>query len=92
MIVSSAFYRFKGKIMSLAERKCDVKTLPFIEGLVDGYAQDVLNLLCGEYTEESDKCSKIIHQIPKHTKALNHANFVLPIAEIINSLPKGSLE
>ena len=57
-----------------------------VERLIDGYARDGLNLLCGDYTEDSDKCSGIIRKTQKWNKPLTSKVFMVPLVDILNSL------
>lgn len=43
-------------------------------------------LLLADYTEDSDKCSKIIAKTPKWTKALESNQFLLTFADLLDSL------
>lgn len=73
--------------MSLVDKKCTSDAVSYVESLIDGYAQDALNLLCGDYTEESDKCGQIISKVPKHLKESKYKNFLIPLSKVIQSLP-----
>lgn len=43
-------------------------------------------LLFADYTEDSDKCPKIIAKTPKWTKALESNQFLLTFADLLDSL------
>ena len=82
---NSNYFVLKSRIMELANQKCPEHS-PEAENLIDGYANDILNLLCGEYTEESDKCSSIINKTPNWDKPLQWKVFIQPIVEILEGL------
>lgn len=83
LTLHSNFYKFKGKLINHLNTKCGGPVVQEIENLVDGYARDGLNLLCGEYVEESDKCERIADKIPKWTKPLTSKSFMIPLVEIL---------
>ena len=66
--------------------KCSETEVNKIENLVDSFANDSLNLLCSDYTEDSDKCSAIVDKTPKWTKELTSKSFILPFVAILESL------
>lgn len=72
--------------MGTIAKHCPVDLTSEIEVFLDGYAVDVLNMFCGEYTEDSDKCSKIIGKTPKWNKKIPSKNFVLPLVDVFDSL------
>lgn len=80
-----SYYNMKRKILAQLS-ECPAAALAEVEALVDGYAQDILNLVCGDYTEDSDKCDVFKNKIPFWKKPLLAKNFILPLAEIFNSL------
>ncbi|KAI2804360.1 hypothetical protein BLOT_003342 [Blomia tropicalis] len=79
------FYKFKDRLVTLLNKDCPNEAVE-MERKIDGYTQDGLNLLCGDYTEESDLCSKIINKTPKWTKSVTSKAFVMPMVDIFNSL------
>lgn len=56
------------------------------ERLIDGFAIEILNLLCGEYTEDSDKCSALIKQTPKNKSRRKAKSMLLPMIDVLESL------
>ena len=84
----SNFYRFKNEVHDLLSKskKCKKSNALEFENLVDGYARDELNLICGDYTEESDKCEKIIDKTPKWTKPLPSTSFVNALVATFQSI------
>ncbi|CAG2179059.1 unnamed protein product [Oppiella nova] len=87
------YYRLKGCIMNHVETQgqplCSESVATEIENIVDGYANEVLNLLCGDYTEESDKCVKLLPKTPKKLPAQKPPkSLLLPLINIIASVPQ----
>lgn len=80
-----SYYKFKHNLVEHIQQHCPTQVTE-MEALIDGYAHDILNLVCGEYTEDSDKCKTIVAKTPKWKKALESKNFVLPLADIFDSL------
>ena len=81
----------KNCIMSSAENEknvCSESNVDEIERIVDGYAFDVLQLLCGDYTEDSDKCVKLLPKTPKKLSTQKRTKSMLPpFINILNSVP-----
>ena len=46
------FYKFKSSVIKELEGDCPVEVQE-VENLIDGYARDGLNFLCGDYTGSS---------------------------------------
>ncbi|KAH7638300.1 hypothetical protein HUG17_9406 [Dermatophagoides farinae] len=61
-----------------------------VENLLNGYTNDLLAVVCGDYTEESDKCDKIIQKIPEWKQPLRWNNFIIPLVEIFDSIDDNS--
>lgn len=80
------YYKFKQSAITFLTGKCAESVVQEMEVLIDGYAHDVLQLLCGDYTEESDKCSKIVGKTPKYKLALNYKVFLIPLVDILESI------
>lgn len=74
-------YRNKGP------KVCPEASVTGYESLIDAYAIDVLRLLCGDYTEDSDKCGPLMRKIPKGQKNDPTYNSPLnPFVEILKSI------
>lgn len=58
----------------------------YVEQLLDGYVNDVVNLICGDYTADSDKCDSIITDTPEWKKSLTYKSFVIPLAQVVESI------
>ena len=59
-----------------------------IERLIDGYAIDTLNLICGDYSEDSDKCVKVLPKTPKKLSTHKRTKSLLPsFINILNASP-----
>jgi len=73
--------------VELSEKSCKQENTAEIERIIDGYANEVLNLLCGDYTEESDKCNGIVNKTPKKqsTQKRPHS-FLQPFVSILVSI------
>lgn len=80
-----SYFKFKRNVIDLVQQKCSNQATE-MEGLIDGYAHDILNLVCGDYSEDSDKCKTIESKTPKWKKPLESKNFVLPLADIFDSI------
>lgn len=57
---------------------CTEDNLTEYERLIDGYAIEILNLLCGDHTEDSDKCEKIVKQTPAKLASQRKPKSLLP--------------
>lgn len=59
-----------------------------MESVVDNYAKDVLSLLCGDYTDDSDKCERIVAITPDwdNSKKLKWNSLILSLAEVLDSI------
>jgi hypothetical protein len=57
---------------------CPDSNVEEMDNLVDGYANEVLSLVCGDYTEESDKCVKLLPKTPKKLPAQKQPKSILP--------------
>jgi len=68
--------------------KCNSKQIDALEGLLNSYALEVLNLLCGDYTEDSDKCDQIVHLTPKFKSKTLPQSPVSAFIDILDSLPQ----
>lgn len=68
------------------ELNCSERAVNKLNILLDYYAQDTVNLLCGDYTDDSDKCQTIIGRTPEWKGPLKYKSFVVAMAEIIESL------
>ncbi|XP_027205090.1 uncharacterized protein LOC113798716 isoform X2 [Dermatophagoides pteronyssinus] len=79
------YFLFKRSILNVIDENC-LQTHDEVEHLIDGYGNDLVNFICNDYTEDSDKCGTIIDQTPKWNKPLNYTSFIIPIAEIVNNL------
>ncbi|KAH9408402.1 hypothetical protein TYRP_012075 [Tyrophagus putrescentiae] len=80
------YFKFKQNVVNLLTGRCSDSNVREAETLIDGYAHDILQLLCGDYTEESDRCNKIIGKTPKYSKPLNYKVFLLPLVDILESI------
>lgn len=82
------YYKFKQNCLAVLGTNCAAEDIAEFETLIDGYTVDILSLLCTDYTEESDKCTKIIEQTPKGTVDLKAQSktFVLPLVDVLDSL------
>lgn len=68
--------------------KCSEQNISEIERLIDGYSDEVLNLICPtEYSEESDKCQTLILQTPKKKSSQKRPkSMLIPFAEVLGSI------
>lgn len=85
-LFGSNYYQFKEEVLNIVDNKCPKHT-PEVENIIDGFASSILNLLCGDYVEDSDKCKRIIGNTPNGTnKKPNWKSIVLSLAEILESV------
>lgn len=87
----SNYFQFKQCNQRAYEKhtqSCNRRAIDGQEKLIDAYALDVLRLLCGEYTEESDICDKIINKTPKSKLKENDIpkSPINPFIAILNSI------
>jgi len=73
---------FKECVLTEVEREgkpiCTEANHVEIERIIDGYAHDVLALICGDYTEDSDKCVKLVDKTPKRLSSQQRPKSLLP--------------
>ncbi|OTF77134.1 hypothetical protein BLA29_011233 [Euroglyphus maynei] len=83
-----SYYKWKHVGVDKIVKLCPTNTAAHeeAENLLESYSSDLLAVLCGDYTEESDKCEKIISKIPGWKKPLRWNNFILPMIEILESI------
>src|SRR5690606_10913128 len=55
----SNYYKFKQDLKSYLTGRCKEKDIDEAEILIDSYAHDILNLLCGKYSIFFKKLSKL---------------------------------
>jgi hypothetical protein len=72
------YFRLKSCIVEFAAKSCTQEVTTEVERIVDGYAHEALNLICGDYTEESDKCTNIVERTPKKLATQKRPNSLLP--------------
>lgn len=75
------FFVLKDCILNLIQKnpqRCTDANYVEIERIIDGYAVDTLNLLCNDYTEDSDKCGKLLPQTPKKLATQKRLKSLLP--------------
>ncbi|OTF75372.1 hypothetical protein BLA29_010865, partial [Euroglyphus maynei] len=84
-LVCCNYYRFKESVMKHVEKICP-NDQDYVEQLLDGYVNDVVNLICGDYTADSDKCDSIITDTPEWKKSLTYKSFVIPLAQVVESI------
>jgi len=79
---NSNYYLLKECILNEVEKEgkplCTEENQVEIERIVDGYAHDVLALICGDYTEDSDKCVKLTPKTPKKLSSQRRPKSLLP--------------
>ena len=68
---------------------CSETNVEEIERIIDGYAFDVLQLICGDYNEESDKCVVMLPKTPKRLPSQKRPKSILPpFINILDSAPQ----
>ncbi|KAH9394153.1 hypothetical protein TYRP_021287 [Tyrophagus putrescentiae] len=77
---------FKRGMLEPLEKRCTEKEVTNFERLIDSYASEGLNLLCSDYTEDSDRCAPLLKKIPKWTKAIKTKVIFLTIVDVLDSL------
>ena len=67
---------------------CPESSQDEVERVIDGYSYDVLQLLCGDFTEESDKCVNMLPKTPKKLPTQKRTKSILPpFINILSSVP-----
>ncbi|XP_054155087.1 uncharacterized protein LOC128953613 [Oppia nitens] len=88
------FYKMKQCILISVEKNgkpvCSDSNYQEIERIIDGYSYDVLQLICGEYTEDSDKCQSLLPKTPKKRSSQKSTRSLLP--PFINILSTSTVE
>ncbi|CAG2109085.1 unnamed protein product [Medioppia subpectinata] len=92
-LVCCNFYKFKECIINhgtkVGEPLCKESHIEETERIIGGYANDVLALVCGDYTEDSDKCGKILPKTPKKLPSQKRPkSIILPFINILASVPQ----
>ncbi|CAG2109084.1 unnamed protein product [Medioppia subpectinata] len=82
------YYKMKQCILGHIEREgkplCTDSVYNEAERLIDGYAFDVLQLICGDYTEDSDKCQNSVPKTPKKLSSQKRTkSLLLPLINIL---------
>ena len=56
--------------------------------MIDGFAIEVLNLMCGEYTEDSDKCPPLMKLTPRLARSNKRRpkSALLPMISVLESV------
>ncbi|OTF77136.1 hypothetical protein BLA29_003745 [Euroglyphus maynei] len=72
----------------MIQQTCNVpEIISVISDALQGYAGDLTSVMCGDYTDDSDRCDTIIDSIPKwdNKKPLQWKTFAMPLVEIVDS-------
>ena len=66
---------------------CQQKDIEVLDNLFAAYVTDTMALICGDYTEDNDKCDKMYDKIPSiKNKAINNSPIAI-LSEIFDSFP-----
>ena len=69
---------------------CTRHTVDWAERFVLKMVGSSVNMVCGEYFEESDKCVKLVNQTPKPQYSKSHKrpkSFIKPMIALMESFP-----
>ena len=68
-------------------KQCSRATLDYVFRWMDDIFSGIMNLLCANYEEGSDKCDKLIQQTPKSFNTTRRMrSFVIPAIDIISNI------
>src|SRR5699024_11470548 len=68
-ILCCNYFKLKDLLVDIFVRNgCSEKATAEFEKLIESYASDGLNLICGEFVDDSDRCSSIVVQTPKRSE------------------------
>ncbi len=77
--------------MRTLAKKHEICTEDKIEANIE-YASDIFtntfNTLCGDWTEESDKCSKLPNPPRKSRSVVRAESFLIPFIKVLDSFPE----
>ncbi|KAH7641061.1 hypothetical protein HUG17_8530 [Dermatophagoides farinae] len=79
------YHKFKTNIANLFEDQCP-DDLPEVENLLNGYVGDLLNVGCGDFGDDDDRCDSVIKKTPNWTEPLEHKDFIIPLVQIIDQI------
>lgn len=88
LIWHSTYFDWREKLMNRVANhlKCSERAQNNLNSLVSHYADDAANLICGDYTDDSDKCQKVLPLRPVWNRPLKYQSFVISMAEVIQKL------
>lgn len=83
--------KFQNCIVNILKKSssCNARDIKHYTATLEGIGSDVLSLACDTFKHGSNKCKKLIADLPKlHTqqKASHSKSFLLPLIEIMNNL------
>ncbi|XP_027205104.2 uncharacterized protein LOC113798729 [Dermatophagoides pteronyssinus] len=87
-LVCCNYYKYQELGIQKIQKTCDVpELLSVIRDALQSYFGDIITVMCGDYTDDSDRCDNIIDLIPKwdNKKQLEWKTFAMPLVEIFNS-------
>ena len=83
---TSDYFKMLGCIENVVKDGCteDVTTkiLDFVRNVLSG----IVDVACGDFTENSDKCDKLIAPPKKNKSEKTYINFFIPLIELFQSL------
>jgi len=76
-------------ITKLNNPKCGEKAIDFFDDLITRGSFDVLSLLCGEFSEDSDKCTKLLASHATFDQVISKWKApLMPVLDLIKSFPE----
>ncbi|CAG2113704.1 unnamed protein product [Medioppia subpectinata] len=68
--------------------KCNQKGIDFVSDLIRSIAGNVVDLICGDYVEGSDKCTHLGPPPKKSKKQRRLKSFAVPVLDLLSSFPE----
>ncbi|KAH9414205.1 hypothetical protein DERP_008400 [Dermatophagoides pteronyssinus] len=84
-MVCCLYNKISAEAMEYSDKICPKYTNE-VDSILRGYSGDALNLLCGEYGDDSDKCDSILTKIPDWKGKIEWKSFIMMIAMLVDSL------
>lgn len=89
--VCCLFHKFKSCVSNVIKKlpTCTAANIEYFITNINGIGAEVLELSCGPFPFGSDKCAKLLVELPKlpvKGKSSSAKSFLLPLIEIVNNL------
>jgi len=67
---------------------CDDKKLETVNEFVDSLTGNILDILCGDYEDGSDKCLRLGSPPKKNKNQRRTKSFLIPLIDVLASFPE----